>query len=80
MFICALAWHGRAAAVSAHLIVGVPSGQRVVLRTAEQEVGAALAEQRVVARLAEQLVDTGAAGQRVVADTTEEGWLSAARR
>jgi hypothetical protein len=64
--------HAVGAALPEGLIVGVATGQRVVLDAAEQEVGATLSEQRVVAGLAGDLVGARAAGERVVARTAHQ--------
>ena len=62
------------------LVVGVASGDRVVVGAAEQQVGAAAAEERVVAGLTEQLIGAGAAGEHVVVAAAEQVRPRAARR
>ena len=63
------------------LVVGVATGERVVLAAPEEQVEPAFAEQRVVLGLPEQHVAAGSAGQDVVArPTVEIGARQAHRR
>ncbi len=66
--------HPVVARLAEDLVVGVATGQGVVIGSAEQEVDAAFAQERIIARLTEEHVAPRAAGQRIVPPHRRRDW------